>query len=177
MRACDHMDRQNLLNASELIPILRRHQCVQLLATGHVHRAVLTLFRRCADHDRPGSEPRGRSRSRRTAASRRSRSSRRHFTSTAGFRVRGSAPSSPNRSRSAASTARTRFRTRWKAALDAAALTEMAGCEARQPPFRPIASGGLEPSRYQMVAAITQACALRLGRPKMRSVLHPLGGL
>src|SRR5476649_1882987 len=39
-----HMDRQNLLNASELAPILRRHPRVQLIATGHVHRATLTTF-------------------------------------------------------------------------------------------------------------------------------------
>lgn len=39
-----HMDRQNLLNASEFAPILRRHPRVQLVATGHVHRAALTLF-------------------------------------------------------------------------------------------------------------------------------------
>ena len=39
-----HMDRQNLLNAGELAPIVRRHPRVQLLATGHVHRAALTMF-------------------------------------------------------------------------------------------------------------------------------------
>jgi Icc protein len=39
-----HMDRQNLLNASEFASVLRRHPRVQLLATGHVHRAALTLF-------------------------------------------------------------------------------------------------------------------------------------
>ena len=39
-----HMDRQNLLNASELAPIVRRHPRVQLIATGHVHRATLTMF-------------------------------------------------------------------------------------------------------------------------------------
>lgn len=44
MHACDLMDRQNLLNLSELIPNLRRHPRMQLLATGHVHRAALTLF-------------------------------------------------------------------------------------------------------------------------------------
>jgi 3',5'-cyclic AMP phosphodiesterase CpdA len=38
-----HMDRQNLLNASELASIVRRHPRVQLLAAGHVHRAVLTI--------------------------------------------------------------------------------------------------------------------------------------
>jgi 3',5'-cyclic AMP phosphodiesterase CpdA len=39
-----HMDRQNLLNAGELEFIVRRHPHVQLLATGHVHRAALTMF-------------------------------------------------------------------------------------------------------------------------------------
>jgi 3',5'-cyclic-AMP phosphodiesterase len=39
-----HMDRQNLLNAGELAPIVRRHPRVQLIATGHVHRATLTMF-------------------------------------------------------------------------------------------------------------------------------------
>jgi 3',5'-cyclic AMP phosphodiesterase CpdA len=39
-----HMDRQNLLNASELAPIIRRHPRVQLIATGHVHRATLSMF-------------------------------------------------------------------------------------------------------------------------------------
>src|SRR5664279_5546931 len=39
-----HMDRQNLLNAGELAPIIRRHPRVQLIAAGHVHRATLTMF-------------------------------------------------------------------------------------------------------------------------------------
>lgn len=39
-----HMDRQNLLNGSELASIVRRHPRVQLIATGHVHRATLTMF-------------------------------------------------------------------------------------------------------------------------------------
>ena len=39
-----HMDRQNLLNAGELADIVRRHPRVQLLATGHIHRATLTIF-------------------------------------------------------------------------------------------------------------------------------------
>jgi 3',5'-cyclic-AMP phosphodiesterase len=39
-----HMDRQNLHNSSELAPIIRRHPRVQLVATGHVHRATLTMF-------------------------------------------------------------------------------------------------------------------------------------
>jgi len=39
-----HMDRQNLRNAGELATIVRRHPRVQLIATGHVHRATLTMF-------------------------------------------------------------------------------------------------------------------------------------
>ena len=39
-----HMDRQNLLNAGELAPIIRRHPRIRLIATGHVHRATLTMF-------------------------------------------------------------------------------------------------------------------------------------
>ena len=39
-----HMDRQNLLNAGELEAIIRRHPRVQLVATGHIHRAALTMF-------------------------------------------------------------------------------------------------------------------------------------
>ena len=39
-----HMDRQNLLNASELAPIVRRHPRVRLIACGHVHRATLAMF-------------------------------------------------------------------------------------------------------------------------------------
>lgn len=39
-----HMDRQNLLNASEFAPIVRRHPRVQLIATGHIHRATLAMF-------------------------------------------------------------------------------------------------------------------------------------
>jgi 3',5'-cyclic AMP phosphodiesterase CpdA len=39
-----HMDRQNLLNASELAAIVSRHPRVQRIATGHVHRATLTTF-------------------------------------------------------------------------------------------------------------------------------------
>jgi 3',5'-cyclic-AMP phosphodiesterase len=39
-----HMDRQNLFNADGLAAIVRRHQRVQLVATGHVHRATLTMF-------------------------------------------------------------------------------------------------------------------------------------
>jgi 3',5'-cyclic-AMP phosphodiesterase len=39
-----HMDRQNLLNASELAAIVSRHPRVQRIATGHVHRATLTMF-------------------------------------------------------------------------------------------------------------------------------------
>jgi 3',5'-cyclic AMP phosphodiesterase CpdA len=39
-----HMDRQNLHSAGELAAIVRRHPRVQLIATGHVHRATLTMF-------------------------------------------------------------------------------------------------------------------------------------
>jgi len=39
-----HMDRQNLLNAGELASMVRRHPRVQLIATGHVHRATLAMF-------------------------------------------------------------------------------------------------------------------------------------
>ncbi len=39
-----HMDRQNLVNASELAAIVRRHPRVQLIGTGHIHRAALTMF-------------------------------------------------------------------------------------------------------------------------------------
>jgi 3',5'-cyclic-AMP phosphodiesterase len=39
-----HMDRQNLHNAAELAAIIQRHPRVQLIATGHVHRATFTMF-------------------------------------------------------------------------------------------------------------------------------------
>ena len=39
-----HMDSQNLHNAAELADIVERHPRVQLVATGHVHRATLTMF-------------------------------------------------------------------------------------------------------------------------------------
>jgi len=39
-----HMDRQNLQNAGALAEIVRRYPRVQLIATGHVHRATLTMF-------------------------------------------------------------------------------------------------------------------------------------
>ena len=39
-----HMDRQNLLNADALAPIVKKHPRVQLVAAGHVHRATLTMF-------------------------------------------------------------------------------------------------------------------------------------
>jgi 3',5'-cyclic AMP phosphodiesterase CpdA len=39
-----HMDRQDLLNAGELAALVRRHPRVQLIAAGHNHRAVLTMF-------------------------------------------------------------------------------------------------------------------------------------
>jgi hypothetical protein len=38
------MDRQNLHNARELAPIIQRHKRVQIIATGHIHRATLTMF-------------------------------------------------------------------------------------------------------------------------------------
>jgi Icc protein len=39
-----HMDRQNLLNAGELAPVVSRHPRVRLIAAGHVHRATLAMF-------------------------------------------------------------------------------------------------------------------------------------
>jgi 3',5'-cyclic AMP phosphodiesterase CpdA len=39
-----HMDRQNLQNANELANVVKRHPRVQLIATGHVHRATFTTF-------------------------------------------------------------------------------------------------------------------------------------
>lgn len=39
-----HMDWQNLHNAAEFAAIVRRHPRVQRIATGHVHRATLTMF-------------------------------------------------------------------------------------------------------------------------------------
>lgn len=39
-----HMDRQNLLNADEFAPIVRRHSRVRAIASGHVHRATSTMF-------------------------------------------------------------------------------------------------------------------------------------
>jgi len=39
-----HMDRQNLHNADALAAIIARHRRVQLVAAGHVHRAVVTSF-------------------------------------------------------------------------------------------------------------------------------------
>ncbi len=39
-----HMDRQNLHNASELAGIVKRHPRVRLIATGHLHRAIVTMF-------------------------------------------------------------------------------------------------------------------------------------
>jgi 3',5'-cyclic-AMP phosphodiesterase len=39
-----HMDRQNLGNAGDLAAVLERHRRVRLIAAGHVHRAVLTMF-------------------------------------------------------------------------------------------------------------------------------------
>jgi len=39
-----HMDRQNLRNADDLVPLLKRHPRVRLIAAGHVHRTTLTMF-------------------------------------------------------------------------------------------------------------------------------------
>jgi len=39
-----HMDRQNLRNADELAVIVRRRKRVKIVATGHIHRATLTMF-------------------------------------------------------------------------------------------------------------------------------------
>jgi 3',5'-cyclic AMP phosphodiesterase CpdA len=39
-----HMDRQFLLNAGELASVVKRHPRTQLIAAGHVHRAILTIF-------------------------------------------------------------------------------------------------------------------------------------
>jgi len=39
-----HMDHQNLRNPDELAAIIGRHRRVQIVATGHVHRAILTMF-------------------------------------------------------------------------------------------------------------------------------------
>jgi 3',5'-cyclic-AMP phosphodiesterase len=39
-----HMDRQNLRNAHELVPVLLRHGRARLIAAGHVHRATLATF-------------------------------------------------------------------------------------------------------------------------------------
>jgi len=39
-----HMDRQNLFNAEALAEVVRRHPRVRLIATGHIHRATLTMF-------------------------------------------------------------------------------------------------------------------------------------
>jgi Icc protein len=39
-----HMDRQNLCNAGDLAAVLARHPRTRLIAAGHVHRAVLTIF-------------------------------------------------------------------------------------------------------------------------------------
>jgi 3',5'-cyclic-AMP phosphodiesterase len=39
-----HMDVQNLRNAGDLATIVRRHKRARMVAAGHVHRAVTTLF-------------------------------------------------------------------------------------------------------------------------------------
>ena len=115
-----HMDRQNLLNAGDLAPIVRRHPRVQLIATGHVHRAALTMFRRVC---RPRS---ARPRTMPSisiwpnCANPPSRSSRRLSISIPGFQARGSAPSLPIRSPSAPSTARIRSLGRMESCCNAA---------------------------------------------------------
>jgi 3',5'-cyclic-AMP phosphodiesterase len=40
----EHMDRQNLHNAEELAAVVQRYPRVRLIAAGHVHRAVHTIF-------------------------------------------------------------------------------------------------------------------------------------
>ena len=40
----DHMDRMSLRNADELGAVIRRHERVHLVASGHVHRCASTLF-------------------------------------------------------------------------------------------------------------------------------------
>jgi 3',5'-cyclic AMP phosphodiesterase CpdA len=44
MTGIGHMDRQNLRNREELAAVLRRHSRVRLIASGHVHRATVTMF-------------------------------------------------------------------------------------------------------------------------------------
>ena len=39
-----HMDAQNLRNADEVASLVKRHPRVQLIASGHVHRATMTMF-------------------------------------------------------------------------------------------------------------------------------------
>ena len=39
-----HMDAQNLRNGDDLAAVLRKHERVQLVAAGHIHRAILTSF-------------------------------------------------------------------------------------------------------------------------------------
>jgi 3',5'-cyclic AMP phosphodiesterase CpdA len=39
-----HMDAQNLRNAGELASVVKRHPRVRLIASGHVHRATMTMF-------------------------------------------------------------------------------------------------------------------------------------
>jgi 3',5'-cyclic AMP phosphodiesterase CpdA len=39
-----YMDAQNLRNGDDLAALLRKHERVQLVAAGHVHRAILTSF-------------------------------------------------------------------------------------------------------------------------------------
>ena len=85
----------------------QRHPRVRQIASGHVHRATLTMF--------AGIPARfARRQTTRsiwisvTCARRRSRSNRRRSISTSGFPARASATSSPTRCRSAISTARIR---------------------------------------------------------------------
>ncbi len=103
-----HMDRQNLLNAGELAAVIERHPRVRLIATGHVHRATLTMFAGVADHDLPGAQSRRRSRS--GASARALLQGRAAGLSSAQLvsRAKDSAASSPTRCRSASSTGRIR---------------------------------------------------------------------
>ena len=44
MTGIEHMDVQNLQNAEQLAPVIRRHSRARMIAAGHVHRATLTQF-------------------------------------------------------------------------------------------------------------------------------------
>jgi 3',5'-cyclic AMP phosphodiesterase CpdA len=39
-----HMDRQSLCNAADFAAVIERHERARLIAAGHVHRAVLSMF-------------------------------------------------------------------------------------------------------------------------------------